>query len=209
MAEISTQRLNWRQWSGLAPTWERIHNLCPDASFFLSREWVDCWLATFGGDLNPDLLTFVKDGDVVGCGLLVWRTQWICGIPLRRVYLNCAGEDEADETCIEYNSLLSLPECAERVAKALGAFLRNRYWDELLLQGIVEHSPVCAVGSSLGSHEISVRPSHYVDFCRIRGDSAGFDAVLSSNIRQQIRRSRRLYEQTGDYIKAHQPPKQD
>ena len=196
MAEISVQRWNWRQWSSLAPTWERIHNMCPDASFFLSREWVDCWLATFGEDLNPDLLTFVTDGDVVGCCLLVWRTQWVRGIPLRRVYLNCAGENEADSTCIEYNSLLSLPHCAERVARALGIFLRSRYWDELFLQGVVEHSPICAIASSLGRIETSVRPSHFVDMGRIRRDAVEFDSVLSSNTRAQIRRSQRLYEQT-------------
>lgn len=178
----------------LAPTWERIQNMCPDASFFLSREWVDCWLATFGEELNPDLMTFVREGDVVGCCLLVWRTQWVRGIPLRRVYLNCAGENEADSTCIEYNSLLSLPGCAELVAQALGAFLRTRYWDELHLQGVVEHSPICTVAGLLGSNEIFVKPSHYVDFRRIRDD--GFDSVLSSNTRQQIRRSQRLYEQT-------------
>lgn len=195
MAKISVQKLNWYQWPELAPTWGRIHNTCPDASFFLSREWVDCWLATFGGDLKPDLLTFVRDGEVVGCCLLVWRTQWVRGIPLRRVYLNCAGENEADSTCIEYNSVLSHPDCAEHVAEALGTFLRNSHWDELLVQGAVEHSPFCTVASSLGGNEISIRPSHYVDFPGIRSDAAGFDAVLSSNARQQIRRSQRLYEQ--------------
>src|SRR5450755_4324342 len=71
MAKVSVQKLNWRQWSEFAPAWERIHRLCPGASFFLSRDWVDCWLATFGSDLNPDLLTFVRDADVVGCCLLV------------------------------------------------------------------------------------------------------------------------------------------
>lgn len=193
---ISVQRLHWRQWSTLAPTWERIHTMCPDASFFLSREWVDCWLATFGGDLNPDLMTFVRDGDVVGCCLLVWRTQWVRGIPLRRVYLNCSGENEVDSTGIEYNSLLSLPDCAELVAKALATFLRTRYWDELLLHGVAEHSPICVVGSTLGNNDISVKPSHFVELCRIRDDDTGFDSFLSSNSRQQIRRSQRLYEQT-------------
>ena len=95
MAEVSVQRSDWRRWSEFAPTWERIHNMCLAASFFVSREWVTCWLATFGEDLNPDLLTFTADGNVVGCCLLVWRTQWVRGFQLRRVYLNCAGENEA------------------------------------------------------------------------------------------------------------------
>jgi Acetyltransferase (GNAT) domain len=194
MARVSVQKSDWRKWPEFAPTWERIHNLCPGASFFISRDWVDCWLATFGSDLNPDLLTFVRDGDVVGCCLLVWRKQWIRGVPLRRVYLNCAGENEADSTCIEYNSLLSLPDCAEEVAEALGSFLRSRRWDEFVLQGMGGDSPLCTVARSLGINEISVRPSHYVDLSSIRGNAAGLDSVLSSNSRQQIRRAQRLYE---------------
>ena len=47
-AEISVRRLSWRKWLEFAPAWEHIHSVPPDASFFLSREWVDCWLATFG-----------------------------------------------------------------------------------------------------------------------------------------------------------------
>lgn len=194
MVSVTVQKLNWRQWPEFAPTWERIHGLCPGASFFLSRDWVDCWLATFGGDLHPDLLTFVRDGGVVGCCLLVWRTQWVRGVPLRRVYLNCAGENEADSTCLEYNSLLSLPDCAQDVARALGTFLRSRPWDELLLHGVDADSPLCTVARSLGSSEISIRPSLYVDLSPIRGNAAGFDSVLSSNSRQQIRRAQRLYE---------------
>ena len=194
MAEISVQRLNWRQWCGFAATWERIHNMCPDSSFFLSREWVDCWLAAFGEDLNPDLLAFVGDGDVVGCCLLVWRTQWVRGIPLRRVYLNCAGEDEADTTCTEYNSLLSLPDYAEPVAMALANFLRSRSWDELLLQGLAEHSSIYSAASSLGSAEIFESPAPYVDLCQLRRDAIDFDSVLSAKVRKNIRRSQRAYD---------------
>jgi hypothetical protein len=197
MDEISVQKLNWRQWSELAPTWERIHNMCPDASFFLSREWVDCWLATFGEDLNPDLLTFARDGDVVGCCLLVWRTQWVRGVPLRRVYLNCAGENEADSTCIEYNSLLSLPESAQLVLRAFVSFLRTRYWDELLLQGMLANRDACSAVRSLGSVEISERASHYVDLCKLRRDAVDFDSALSAKARKNIRRSHRTYDQIG------------
>jgi hypothetical protein len=171
--------------------------MCPDASFFLSREWVDCWLATFGEELNPDLLAFAGDGDVVGCCLLVWRTQWVRGIPLRRVYLNCAGENEADSTCIEYNSLLSLPEYEEPAAKALVRFLRSRYWDELLLEGLAEHSSICSAAGSLGSVEISERPSPYVDLCQLRRDAVDFDSVLSAKVRKNIRRSQRAHDRIG------------
>jgi len=197
MAEVSVERLSWRQWSGFASTWESIHNQCPDASFFVSREWVDCWLATFGEDLNPDLLAFALEGQAIGCCLLVWRNEWVRGIPLRRVYLNCSGEDERDATCVEYNSLPAMPQHADRVARALMTYLRSRYWDELVLPGMTEDSALCKEEHLLRGGETSLRLSHYVDFFPIRGHGASFDSVLSANTRRQIRLTRRLYEQAG------------
>lgn len=197
MAEISVRRSDWRQWPGFAPTWERIHNLCPAASFFLSREWVDCWLATFGEELNPDLLAFVGDGDVVACCLLVWRTQRVRGIPLRRVYLNCAGEDEADSPCLEYNSLLSLPEYEQQAAQALVTFLRTRKWDELLLRGAIEQDAIRLLANSLGGNEVLELPSRYIEFSRFRDPPGDFLGSLSSKTRKHIRRTQRSYEQIG------------
>ena len=195
MPRIAVRRLNWREWPGLAADWERIHGLCPEASFFLSREWVDCWLATFGASLNPEIILFLHEGSVAGCCLLVWRTQWVRGIPLRRVYLNCAGEDDADSTCIEYNSLVCLPEFGADAMQALGRYLKSCYWDELMLQGLDAGSPLAALAESLGSSEAVSKPARYVDICRARREGTGFDAILSSNTRQQIRRSQKLYEQ--------------
>ena len=197
MAEISVQTLGWRQWSGFAPAWERIHNMCPAASFFLSREWVTCWLATFGEDLNPDLLSFAADGEVVGCCLLVWRTQWVRGIPLRRVFLNCAGENEADSTCLEFNSLLSLPEYERQVAEALVTFLRSRKWDELMLPGVVEQEAIRILASSLGANEVTEVPSRYIDFIGFRDPPVDFLGSLSSKTRKHIRRTQRSYEEIG------------
>lgn len=198
MGQISVQKLNWRQWAEFAPTWERLHSLCPNASYFVSRSWVDCWLATFGEDLNPDLLSFRNGSEVVGCCLLVWRTQWIRGFPLRRVFLNCAGENDADSTCIEYNSLLSLPEYAEDVAGALVRFLQDNRWDELVLSGMAD-SVVPAMASSLGDAEVSDRLANYVDLQKLRSDGVDFDSTLSAKTRKNARRSHRAYDGGGSY----------
>jgi hypothetical protein len=194
---ISVRKLNWRDWSKCAPTWERIHDINKDASFFLSREWVECWLATFGDELNPDLLEFVKGETVVGYCLLVWRTQLVRGIPLRRVYLNCSGENEVDSTCIDENSLLCLPDCMGLVDQALVNFLRTRNWDELILPGIVGDSCIPSAVSSLGRIEILESPSHYVDFCQLRSGAAHFDSVLSAKVRKKIRKSQCAYDRVG------------
>jgi hypothetical protein len=195
-AKVSSQRLSWRQWSAFAPTWERIYDGDPQASFFLSREWVDCWLATFAESLSPDLITFTADGEVVGCCLLVWRTQWVRGALLRRVFLNCSGEDTADSTCIEYNTILSFPGYTDQVTAELGKLLRAKYWDELNLNGVADDSPICNLASSLGNNEVSIQTSHLVEFAPIRDCAAGYDSFLSPNTRKQLRRSIRQYEQT-------------
>jgi CelD/BcsL family acetyltransferase involved in cellulose biosynthesis len=196
MPEISVEKLTADEWLTFAPTWERIHAACAGASMFLSREWVACWLATFGGTRHVDLLVFLGGGEAVGCCLLVRRTERIRGVPLRRIFLNCAGEDEADSTCIEYNSLLCLPGWEEGVARAFVVFLRRIRWDELHLPGVEEGQPVNAVaGSFQAVLEVTTKPSHYVDLERVRGAVGGFDSTLSSNTRQQIRRSQRLYEE--------------
>jgi CelD/BcsL family acetyltransferase involved in cellulose biosynthesis len=195
-AKVSSQQLSWREWSAFASTWERLYTSNPQASFFLSREWVDTWLATFGESLNPDLITFSADGEVVGCCLIVWRTQWVRGALLRRVFLNCSGEDTADSTCIEYNTILSLPEYADQVTRELGRVLRSKYWDELNLNGVAADSPLSSLAASLGKCEISAQPSHLVDLSQVRDSVGGYDSVLSPNTRKQLRRGMRQYEQT-------------
>jgi hypothetical protein len=196
MAGVSVHATAWQDWSGFAPIWERIHLADPEASFFLTREWVDCWLATFGADLNPQLLRFEERGEVVGCVLLVWRTHWSRGIPMRRVYLNCAGEDETDTTYIEYNSVLSLPSHRDQVAEALAAYVRGRPWDELYLAGVVDGAAIRALRDTARINETTEQPSHYVDLRQLRRNAADYDSVLSPGTRRQIKRCRRLYEET-------------
>jgi Acetyltransferase (GNAT) domain len=197
MTDLSIRNFSWREWSGIASDWERIHSLSTDASFFLSRAWVDCWLATFGEQLNPEVLEFAKDGNAVGCCLLVWRTQWVRGIPLRRVYMNCAGEDESDSTSIEFNSILSLPGFSQSVADALAIFLRNRRWDELLLPGFIgQDTATASLTNSAGSSEVQEIPAPFIDFNPLREKACDFIEVLGPKTRKHIRRTQRAYEET-------------
>jgi hypothetical protein len=203
MGNLSIRTLDWRAWASFAPTWARIHSVSANASLFVSREWVDCWLATYGAELNPELLAFVRDGEVVGCCLLVWRTEWLRVIPLRRVYLNCAGEKEADSTCIEFNSILTIPGCAKPIAEALEQFCRSRYWDELLLSGTIEDESIGVLVNSFPSCEIREMPAPYVDFALLRDSGTDYLNQLSSKTRKNLRRTQRAYEESTGVCTLH------
>ena len=189
--------MSWREWDEAAPVWQRVYESCPDASFFLSPGWVDCWLATFGAELNPEILIFSSDGGAIGACLLTRKTEWLRGIPLRRVYLNCAGEDEADGTCIEYNSLLAVPGSQERVTRALTSWLGKSSWDELMLQGTIDQPAIKLLCDSMGEVEVRSEPAHHVAFAPLRAKSQDYLSSLSPKSRHHVRRTRRAFEEAG------------
>lgn len=194
---IAILAVSWREWHRFAPKWEHIHGSSPEASFFLSRAWVECWLAIFGKQLRPELLTFWQGGNVVGCCLLVWRTKFVLGIPFRRVYLNCAGEDDNDSTYIEFNSLLALEDFREGVEATLARYLRRRYWDELHLSGMTEvagRSSSIRLRCRTTTKEV---PSRFVDYSAIRECGGDYLDVLGAKTRKHIRRTHRACEEVG------------
>ena len=163
---------------------------------------MEAWLETFGDALQPELLLFEAGSQIVGACILVWRRQWVRGwLPLRRVYLNCAGEGE--NLYIEYNALVAHPAWEEAAAQALAVFLQGRGWDELVLPGISAQPVLWKLRSGLGREEVTEDICRYVDLARLRRDAASFDSALSSNTRQQIRRSQRLYEEAHGPCSVH------
>ena len=198
MIQIEPHRSN--EWASVAPIWRELAARS-GASFFLTSEWVETWLEVFGEQLDPRLLVFVEAGEPVGACLLVRRLHWRKFIPMRRLHLNCSGEDHDDGTCVEYNRLLCLPGRDADVAAALGAWIRRIRWDELALDGM-ESVPALTEGCR---PETSLRPSYYVDLATLRSSGAGYDSVLSSNTRQQIRRSIRIYEEAAGPLTVEQP----
>lgn len=171
------------------------------ASLFLTPAWVETWLQVFGEQLNPRLLTFVEAGEVVGACLLVRRLHWRKFVPMRRVHLNCAGENHEDGTCVEYNRLLCLPGRDADVSAALLAWIGRASWDELALDGM-EAVPSLTEGCRV---EVKPRPSYYIDLNALRSTDASYDTTISANTRQQIRRSIRMYEETTGPLVVGQP----
>src|ERR1035441_5372254 len=100
IAQISSH--SWLEWPRVAETWRDLHSISPHASFFTSPPWVATWLDLFGPDLRPTLHVLELRGVPRAAWILVRRTQNWHRIPMRRVFLGTAGEDEADGTCVEY-----------------------------------------------------------------------------------------------------------
>src|ERR1700681_4099619 len=96
----------WSAWAQLAPRWVEVALASPHLTFFLAPEWIETWLTAYGPSLQPEILFFTSGSETVGCCLLTQRRERRGALPVRRIYLNTAGEDEHEETALEFNDLL-------------------------------------------------------------------------------------------------------
>jgi CelD/BcsL family acetyltransferase involved in cellulose biosynthesis len=193
------ERLPWTAWETVAPRWRELEELVALPTPFLSETWVRTWLEVYGPRLQPDVLVFHGDSGIVGCCLLTRREAPWSEARLRRLHVNTAGEDEADEVCVEYNELPYVPGWETAIAGAFRRYLCGQRWDELHLEGW-QPSPMrdalACVFEDL-SQSWDRRASPFVALEQLRREALTYDASLSANTRQQLRRSRRLYEQQG------------
>ncbi len=133
--------------------------------------------------------------------LLVPRTERRGPFAVRRLYLNTAGEDASDETVIEHNTLLCLDGWQPEIAVALRRHLDSDAWEEFAANGMAEGPFLDALTSSAfpDIHAAFTRVrSPYVDLAAIGKSPDGYLGMISRNTREQIRRSRRIYEDEGD-----------
>lgn len=192
----------WTAWGEWSAVWGELERASPRPSFFLTPEWVEAWLEIFGPTTKPRIVAFRRDpgGEVAGLCLLVFRTQRLGPFPIHRVYLNTAGEPEADDACVEYNALLCRAGWEDAVAAALAAYLEREKWDEFVASGMSAGPALDALlRSALGGLNVirSDVPSHFVDLRRFAASSEGYVGTLSRNTREQTRRSRRGLEARG------------
>ncbi|HEY2434194.1 MAG TPA: GNAT family N-acetyltransferase [Vicinamibacterales bacterium] len=196
---VSTQSTAWTKWEDVRESWRALFLASPYRSFFTSVEWIDTWLAVFGEQLNPEIVT-ISDGErVIGACLLVYRDEKVAFVPVRRVYLNTSGEDERDETYIEFNDLLCLDACEQVVAQALGRHLQSAGWDELILNGCNRSGSIDALLDVFQdlSRTGRIDRSFYVSLDPIRDAGRSVEAVLSRNSRRNVKRTTTAYQQLG------------
>lgn len=196
--KLSTFRAH--EWPEVARVWAELEDASPYSSFYLSTEWTDAWLRIFGESLQPEILIFEQEHIAVGICLLVRSIEWRGPFRVKRIYLNTVGGDIADRTLMEFNNLLCRAGWEEKVAAALGSYLQGLKWDEFAIDGISPGPILDCLKTDGFPHfrpVISSRPRYYVDLERLRQSKASYESSLSSNTREQLRRSLTRYAKIG------------
>lgn len=176
-----------------------------DGSFFQSWAWIGCWLRHLHADLAPRLLAVSVGPEVVGLGVLVAHRKTRHGLlRARGLHLNETGDPCVDPLGLEYNGLLvdRRVSRADVACRCLSWLVeRETGWDELNLGGLeAEVAELWGKAASEISLAVRVRAKERcgrVDLMDLRRKGGDYLGRLSSNTRQQIRRSMRLYETTG------------
>jgi CelD/BcsL family acetyltransferase involved in cellulose biosynthesis len=130
--------------------------------------------------------------------LLTARDEWRRGFPVRRVYLNAAGEPDAEGVGTEFNALLCRPGSERAVAAALSAHLRGLSCEEFVVCGVSESALQAIEPGLAGWHRTAQwSTNYYVDLAALRQHGREYTDRLSSNTRAQIRRALKLYAAEG------------
>jgi hypothetical protein len=192
---------HWTRWPELASVWSALATACEHASFFLMSEAVGAWLDVFGPRLQPSILLF-RDHQrtAVGAAILVRRTDRKGPFAIRRVYLNTAGEDDADSACIEFNGLLCRSGYEPAVARALRVHIDRQPWDELAAPGLVEGASLRGLRAAFADAYAVARTtrSYYVSLAEVRRSGKDFIELLAARERTRYRQNVRKYAAIGD-----------
>lgn len=201
--ELSVESHDWTRWPELAPIWSALTSGCAHASFFLTSEAVAVWLRVFGPHLRPSIVVFRdEERTVVGAAILVRRTVRKGPFEVRRVYLNTAGEDDADSACIEFNGLVCRPGYEPALARALRVHIDREPWDELVGSGLLDGGSLCALRAAFTDTEPVERttPTYYVSLDEVRQSGKDVVDLLGARERTRYRQNVRRYSALGELV---------
>src|SRR5262245_6583709 len=189
-----------RSWAEVADIWRRLYDARPDASFFLSPQWLEAWLEIFADIRRPEFLVFTAAREPVAVCALVPTLERRGPFHLRALYINGGSEEPADRSAVEFNDILCLPGAEHAMARALRQHLAGRAWDLIVAYGFRPGPVLEALDTvAFADHvrEARLRPSYYVDLEQLRAAGRSYDDALSRNKRWQIRKFARMYEPLG------------
>lgn len=190
--------------SALEPLWTKLAAES-DASIFQSWLWISAWIGTLPDSVELYLLKVSHQGEVIGLGVFGKAVQIRHGvIRARLLCLSETGHAELDRLTIEHNDLLMRRGVEAAVWQAaldkLAAWQDG--WNELRVSGLSHEATLqltrqIAAGHGLRAQTELSKPYFWVDLDALRAAQQDYLDALSSNTRQQIRKSLRLYEARG------------
>ena len=182
--------------AGLPSWWRSLFDSSCNASVFLSPAWLESWLEVYGEEFEGVWVRWEVGGMVIGGCLLVTRTLWNWGIPIKATFLNATGESTRRVPAAEYNDILHLPGYETAIAIDLGSVLQTMRWSRLSILGykkdtlaerLVSHLPAAA------KTIVEVR-ANFVDLAALTDND--FESSLAGKAGSNIRRNRKLFEKT-------------
>lgn len=167
-------------------------------SFFTSWGWMRTWLESYSPHANIYCVIGYQNDRPRFIFFLGLHRYWKNGIlPTRSAHLNATGKRHLDGITIEYNNVLGDVQF-DHLIPLLSQLKPLKRCEEFVFPGSEEEFAKTVRRSSqpffFTSNE---QPSYYVDLSLVRDKGGDFFQLLSSNKRQQIRRTLREYERSG------------
>jgi len=180
--------------------WEEILNTC-EHTFFQSTSWIKCWLESLEGKHDIKMIVGYHDDIAVCIFFAGLHKQFRRGIIFSNtININMTGNPEFDILFIEYNKIIANSNI-DISLNDLKDSLSCYYWDELKFDRVSNSFNMFLGDNQSNDDSLSVHAvkSYFVDLDKVRNGS--YTAMLSSNRRQQIRRSIRYYNENELSIK--------
>lgn len=200
---VSIEKLADKQ--QLANAWCELESRI-ERPFFLSWNWIGTWIDTFVEDAW--CVTVRSGEEIVGLGVfveLIQRRHLI--IKSRQLVLHATGRQEQDVITIEYNNLLCDAALEADIWAAVLEKLKDADvfpWDEIVLPGVTSDLEAKVVAMGYSAVRTAEAGSARVDLKALAREGVegldGFVSTLGKNTRGQIRRSLRLYGESGEIV---------
>jgi CelD/BcsL family acetyltransferase involved in cellulose biosynthesis len=162
--------------------------------FFLSWQWVSTWIETY----QPQLVSvsaFHQD-KIVCLGLFTQSIESRNGfVRSQQLRLLQTGKAAEDQIWVEYNDFIGDKQhLTAAVNTCLKALIKSPLFKDEIVASMITESRANDISSQFSLAKVSmITPCYLTNLDTVGGN---YLASLSSNTRQQIRRSIRLYEKT-------------
>ena len=168
-------------------------------SFFVSWTWIGTWLTSIPAAIAPLLLTASRGKETVAAAILVARPETGHGIlGTSQLHFNGTGDPDLDCIMIEHNGFAgphhSDPELWPGFVRWFAGGAASA--DELVIPGIEKTAVERFASPNLLRSSRDV-PAHRAPLALL-AQQGGFEASLSANARQQLRRAQRRYGEWGE-----------